>query len=395
MIIRETFRRPALSGRFKAGCLAGLFPVLALWCLIPGPAWAQAGGDPVRIAVIYDRTGEASVGIGERDFRGAALAVAAINASGGLLGRHVELLEFDNAGTTLGARHAAKQAVAAGVLAVVGGPFSGMSKAIAEVCQEARTPFVASIATHADVTRAGDCAFRICFTDDQQWDLLARFALQALGARKAAVLVNVGSDYSMGLAATFTRAFQAGGGDIVLEDAFKTNDADFSRQLTAVAEKAPDVVFVPSYALESGRILRQAKAMGITATFLGGDGWGPTMIDIGGAAVRGHYYTTHWHPEAPFPAGRAAAEAYRAAYGESPFQPDAILAHDAVMVLADAVRRAGTPDREKVIPALARTRDFPGGTGTITFDENRNPIGKDVTIMRFTDDQAVFHATFR
>lgn len=349
----------------------------------------------MRIAAVYDRTGEASVGIGERDFRGAALAVAAINASGGLLGSHVELLEFDNAGTPLGARHAAKQAVAAGVLAVVGGPFSGMSKAIAEVCQEARTPFVASIATHADVTRVGDCVFRVCFTDDQQGDLLARFALQALGARKAAVLVNMGSDYSMGLAATFTRAFQAGGGHIVLEGAFKANDTDFSRQLTAVAEKGPDVVFVPSYALESGRILRQAKAMGITATFLGGDGWGPTMIDIGGEAVRGHYYTTHWHPEAPFPTGRAAAEAYRAAYGESPLQPDAILAHDAVMVLADAVRRAGTLDREKIIPALTRTRDFPGGTGTITFDENRNPTGKDVTIMRFTDDKAVFHATFR
>ena len=395
MIARETFRRPVLSGRFRPGFLAGFFSAFVLWCLLPGLAEARPEGTPVRIAAIYDRTGEASVGIRERDFRGAALAVAAVNASGGLLGSPVELLEFDNAGTPLGARHAAKQAVAAGVLAVVGGPFSGLSKAIAEVCQEARTPFVASIATHADVTRVGDCAFRICFTDDQQGDLLARFALQALGARKAAVLVNVGSDYSLGLAATFTRAFQAGGGHIVFEGAFKTNDADFSRQLTAAAEKTPDVVFVPSYALESGRILRQAKAMGITTTFLGGDGWGPTMIDIGGEAVRGHYYTTHWHPEAPCPAGRAAAEAYRAAYGESPVQPDAILAHDAVMVLADAVRRAGTLDREKIISALARTRGFPGGTGTITFDENRNPTGKDVTIMRFTDDQAVFHATFR
>jgi branched-chain amino acid transport system substrate-binding protein len=114
------------------------------------------------------------------------------------------------------------------------------------------------------------------------------------------------------------------------------------------------------------------------------------MAESGREAISGQYYTTHWHPEAPFPAGRAVAEAYRAAYGESPLQPDAILAHDAVMVLADAVRRAGSLDREKIVTALARTRDFPGGTGTITLDENRNPTGKDVSIMRFAGGQAVF-----
>ncbi len=382
-------------GRLALHGLAGLLCALVLCGPVSRPALAQPAEAPVRIAAIYDRTGEASVGTGQRDFRGAALAVAAINASGGLLGRPVELVELDNAGTPLGARQAARQAVAAGVLAVVGGPWSGMSKAMAEVCQEARTPFIASIATHADVTRAGDCAFRICFTDDQQGDLLARFALSALSAATAAILVNVGSDYSMGLAATFSAAFTAGGGRVVVEKTFKTNDTDFSAQLAAVAEARPDVVFVPSYALESGRIVRQAATMGITAAFLGGDGWGPTMAESGREAISGQYYTTHWHPEAPFPAGRAVAEAYRAAYGESPLQPDAILAHDAVMVLADAVRRAGSLDREKIVTALARTRDFPGGTGTITLDENRNPTGKDVSIMRFAGGQAVFHATFK
>jgi branched-chain amino acid transport system substrate-binding protein len=408
-------------GRLALHGLAGLLCALVLCGPVSRPALAQPAEAPVRIAAIYDRTGEASVGTGQRDFRGAALAVAAINASGGLLGRPVELVELDNAGTPLGARQAARQAVAAGVLAVVGGPWSGMSKAMAEVCQEARTPFIASIATHADVTRAGDCAFRICFTDDQQGDLLARFALSALSAATAAILVNVGSDYSMGLAATFSAAFTAGGGRVVVEKTFKTNDTDFSAQLAAVAEARPDVVFVPSYALESGRIVRQAATMGITAAFLGGPstavapgrggrraatwarppglggghGWGPTMAESGREAISGQYYTTHWHPEAPFPAGRAVAEAYRAAYGESPLQPDAILAHDAVMVLADAVRRAGSLDREKIVTALARTRDFPGGTGTITLDENRNPTGKDVSIMRFAGGQAVFHATFK
>ncbi len=386
---------PVAPGRIRLHCLAGFLCALVLCGPASGRAVAQPAGAPVRIAAIYDRTGEASVGTGQRDFRGAALAVAEVNASGGLLGHPVELVELDNAGTPLGARQAAKQAVAAGAVAVVGGPWSGMSKAMAEVCQQARTPFLASIATHADVTRVGDCAFRICFTDDQQGDLLARFALLALSAKTAAILVNVGSDYSMGLAATFSTAFTAGGGRVVVEKTFKTNDTDFSTQLAAVAQAGPDVVFVPSYALESGRIVRQAVSMGITSAFLGGDGWGPAMAESGREAISGQYYTTHWHPEAPFPAGRAVAEAYRAAHGESPLQPDAILAHDAVMVLADAVRRAGSLDREKIVAALARTRDFPGGTGTITFDESRNPLGKDVTIMRFEGGQAVFHATFK
>jgi branched-chain amino acid transport system substrate-binding protein len=359
------------------------------------PGRAGAADHSVRIAAVYAATGEASVGTALQDFHGAALAVDAINASGGLLGRPVELMTIDNASTPLAARQAAKQAVSAGVLGVVGGPWSGMTKAMAEVCQAAGVPFVASIATHPDVTRTGDHVYRVCFTDDQQGALLARFALAGLQARTAAVLINVGSDYSMGLAAIFSRVFAEGGGRIVSQQTFKTNDTDFSIQLAAVAEAAPDVVFVPSYALESGRIVRQASAMGLTAAFLGGDGWGPAMADSGKEAVNGHYYATHWHPDSPIPAGQAVAAAYRAAHGAAPVQPDAILAHDAVMVLADAVRRAGNLDRGRINDALARTRGVQGGTGTIAFDGQRNPTGKEVCIMRFENGRAVFFTSFR
>ncbi len=366
--------------------------MLVLTCLTPS---ALAAGDPVRIAAIFAETGEASVGTAKQDFRGAALAVEALNASGGLLGHPVELLPLDNAGTPLGARHAARQAVEAGVLAVVGGPWSGMATAMAEVCQQARTPFVTSIATHPDVTRAGEWAFRVCYTDDQQGELLARFARSSLSAATAAVLVNVGSSYSQGLAATFSRAFTAAGGRIVCEQSFKSNDTDYSGELAAVASAAPDVVFLPSYAMESGHILRQAAAMGITAAFLGGDGWGPTMAETGRAAVNGHFYATHWHPDAPFAAGKDIAQAYRTAHGRDPTQPDAILAYDAVMVLAEAIRRAGSLDRNRIREALARTRDFPGGTGTITFDAERNPVGKEMCIMRFKNGLAAFYTAFR
>ena len=179
------------------------------------------------------------------------------------------------------------------------------------------------------------------------------------------------------------------------EQSFKSNDTDYSGELAAVASAAPDVVFLPSYAMESGHILRQAAAMGITAAFLGGDGWGPTMAETGRAAVNGHFYATHWHPDAPFAAGKDIAQAYRTAHGRDPTQPDAILAYDAVMVLAEAIRRAGSLDRNRIREALARTRDFPGGTGTITFDAERNPVGKEMCIMRFKNGLAAFYTAFR
>lgn len=374
---------------------------VALAWAAASPLFAQNASRPatqgaaIRIAAIYAASGEAFAGTAMQDFHGAALAVAGINAAGGLLGRPVELMTIDNASLPLTARQAAKKAVAAGAVAVVGGPFSSLSKAMAEVCQEAGVPFVASISTHPDLTRVGDHVYRVCYTDAQQGEFLARFARDGLGAGTAAVLTNVGSDYSMGLADIFTRSFTAAGGRIVCAQAIKTNDTDFSGQIAAVAAAGPDLVFLPGYAIESGLVIRQATAMGLTATFLGGDGWGPLMAESGGPAMDGHYYATHWHPDSPIPAGRAIANAYRAAHGSGPVQPDAILAHDAVMVLADAIRRAASLDRDAINAALAATRDFPGGAGTITFDADRNPVGKDVCVLRFQNGKAVYHTTFR
>jgi len=377
----------------RAPALAILIATAAILAALAGHA--RAADPAVRIAAIFAETGEASVGTAQQDFRGAALAVAALNASGGLLGRPVELLSLDNASTPLMARQAAKQAVAAGVLGVVGGPWSGMTKAMAEVCQESGTPLVATIATHPDVTRVGGCISRVCYTDDQQGDLLARFAFSGLSAKTAAVMIDMGSDYSQGLAAIFSRVFTAQGGRIVSEQSFKSRDTDFAPQLAAVAAAAPDVVFLPSYAVESGLIIRQAVAMGLTATFLGGDGWGPTMAEGAKGTLHGHYYATHWHPDSPIPAGQGVAKAYLKAHGAALLQPDAILAYDAVMVLAEAVRRAAGLDRQAVAAALAKTAGHQGGTGTITLDANRNPEGKEVCIMRFDNGRSVFHASFR
>jgi len=394
---------PAARGRAARAALACRLPLLVFLGLMAalGAGWdeqpclAGSEGDPVRIAAIYDATGEASVGTAKQDFHGAALAVEGINASGGLLGRRVELLPLDNHGTPLGARQAALQAVEAGAVAVVGGPWSGMATAMAEVCQQAKAPFVASIATHPGVTRIGEWIFRVCYTDDQQGELLARFARVGLSAATAAILVNVGNAYSQGLAAIFSQAFTAAGGRIVCEQGFKSNVTDYSGELAAVAAAAPDVVFLPSYALESGHIVRQAASMGITVPFLGGDGWGPTMVETGRGAANGHFYTTHWHPDSPVAAGKDIAQAYQKAHGRAPVQPDAILAYDAVMVLADAIRRADSLDRNAIRTALQKTRDFPGGTGSITFDADRNPMGKEVSILRFENGHAIFFTAFR
>lgn len=365
----------------------GFFPLAA-------PAARAADGpapSPVILAAVFSRTGEPARGTAEEDFRGAALAVAEINAAGGLLGRPVELREYDNAGTPLTARQAAQKAVADGALAAVMGPWSSLTLAMAGVFQESGVPAVATIATHPDVTAVGDYIFRVCFVDALQGRLLARFARERLGAATAAICVNVQSDYSMALAGFFARAFESAGGRIVRQADYKTRTTDFRDILTEIKGLSPDLVFVPGYAGDSSLILRQARAMGLTANFLGGDGWGPEMPDIAGPAVEGAVYATHWHPDAANPRNRDFLARYQAQYGRLPRdQGDAALAYDAIMVLAEAVRRAGSADRAAIRAVLAGLKDHKGVTGTVSFGPGRDPERKELAVMRFLGGRATF-----
>ncbi len=377
--------------------LPNLFTALAI-CLIAlviclanaGEGRADAAAAPLRVAAIHARSGIASY-TDRLSFRGVALAVRLINKSGGLLGRPVSLLELDTRSTPLGARRAAEAAIAADAIAVIGATWSSHSLAIAPLLQSAGIPMISPTSSHPEVTRAGDCIFRVCFVDTFQGEMMARFARQDLSAERAAVLTNVSGRYGIDLSAFFEKAFERMGGRIVSVGKYKEKDLDFEQILAPVAALKPDVVFIPGYTRDSGLIIRQAASMGIKAHFLGGDGWTNQMYEFGGDAIDGAYYCGNWAVEAAGSKADALVAAYARVYGlVEGERVIAGLTYDATLLLADAIRRAGVADRAAIRNALAATREFDGVTGRISFNANGDLARQSAVIFQFIDGSSRF-----
>jgi branched-chain amino acid transport system substrate-binding protein len=220
---------------------------------------------------------------------------------------------------------------------------------------------------------------------------MAKFAKDTLRARRIALLVSTSSAYSVGLAKYFREAFVAGGGEIVTEKNYTEGDKDFKAQLTAIKAAGVDAVFNPGYYNEGALIVRQARDLGITQTVFGADSWeAEALIELGGKAVEGAYLCSHYSPEDPSPRVQNFVAAYKKRWGGG-FAPDsnASLGYDSVLVLADAIRRAGAPDRAKIRDALASTRDFDAVTGKITINENRD-ASKNAVIITVKDGKFKF-----
>ncbi|MEW5723466.1 MAG: ABC transporter substrate-binding protein [Thermodesulfobacteriota bacterium] len=330
---------------------------------------AVPAGDRVKIGAIYSLTGEAAAD-NLSEVRGVRLAAAEINQNGGVLGRELELLFFDNLSMPIGSKKAAEQAAAAGVTAIVGCSWSTHSLAAARVAQANKIPLVSSFSTTPKLTLIGDYIFRACYTDPFQGLVLARFSRRDLKAATAVVMKNITSEFSLGLADEFTKQFQRLGGQVLSHLNYKQNQDDFDSLLARVIAADPEVLFLAGY-YESGRIAKRAQEVGVKAVMLGGDGWGAeAFYQMGGRSIRHAYFCTAWSPEMDTPKSRSFVEKYQAQ------GVDAAVAqgYDTLMLVADAVRRAGSDNPEAVRKALAETRDFEGVTGPIRFDENRNPI---------------------
>jgi branched-chain amino acid transport system substrate-binding protein len=238
------------------------------------------------------------------------------------------------------------------------------------------------------VTEIGDYIFRICFTDPQQGKVLAQFAQITLKAHRVAVLTDAASPYSAGLATYFKGAFIAAGGEVAVEQKYSSGDKDFNAQLTAIKAAAPEALFVPGYYTEVGLIARQARELGLTAPLFGGDGWESSeLVSIGGDAVEGDYFSTHFSPEEQDAVVEKFVQDFRAKFGNTP-DAMAALGYDSAVLLADAIKRAGSTDGPKVRDALAATKDFPGITGKITIDSERN-AKKALVILQIKDGK--FH----
>ncbi len=362
--------------------------MIFLCCLIVS-APRENMAEPVKIAAVYAKTGEAAED-NAPSLEGVKIAVNEINRQGGIGGNLLELMAFDNQSTPIGSKIAADKAVKAGVTAIIGASWSSHSLVIAGIAQANKIPMITNSSTHPDVTLTGNYIFRVCYTDLFQAKVIARFVRNELKAETGAVLKNVSSDYSMGLAKEFHKQFEASGGKNLLELSYIQSEKNFDKLLLQIKAVVPDILFIPGYN-ESGLIAKTAQDMGIKAIFAGGDGWGSrAFYEDGGQDIKQGYYCTHWSENAN-DASREFVRKYQSS-GKNEDYTSIALAYDAVTLLADAMHRAGSYDREKIRDALAQTRNFKGLTGDISFDENRNPL-KDVVIMQIKDGKAGYLKT--
>jgi branched-chain amino acid transport system substrate-binding protein len=360
---------------------------LALSVILYQPVMAA---EAVTIAAIFAKTGIAAKD-NAPNFQGVSLAVEEINNQGGLLGRKLEVIELDNKSSFIGSKQAALKAAELDIIAVIGAAWSSHSLAIAPVLQQAQIPMISPISTNPKVTLIGNFIFRVCFTDPFQGKVMAQFAYRDLKARSAIILTNVNSDFSIGLAKFFEKSFIQSGGKVLWEGEYKEKAIDFSNVLKKVRLLIPNVVFVPGYITDSAFIIKQARQMEIQSIFLGGDGWsGDQMYKYGGKAIEGSYYSQHWHSEVPFSRSLQLQANYHTKYGKKILPGFLPSAYDAVMLLDNAIRRAQSLKPKKLRDTLATTKNFQGATGTITFDENGDPVNKDAVILKFKNGTSVY-----
>jgi len=322
------------------------------------------------------------------------LAVGEINAKGGVNGRQIRVQTEDDQSRADEAASAVTKLISRdNVVAVLGEVASSSSLAAAPICQTNKVPMITPSSTNPSVTEKGDYIFRMCFLDTYQGQSMARYIYNDLGVRKVAILIDNKSDYSTGLAKFFGDAFKAAGGQIVAEQSYAQGDSDFRSQLTAIKAANPEVLYVPGYYNDIGQIASQARDLGMTMPLAGGDGWeSPKLIEIGGKALEGCFYSNHYFPGDPAPAVRDFVEKYREKYSAT---PDALaaLAYDAARVLADAIKRAGTTEGPKLRDAIAATQGFSGVTGTINLGPDRNPQGKKLVIVEVKGGQLTLKAS--
>jgi len=330
---------------------------------------------PIKVGHFASMTG-AEATFGQSTDQGIRLAIKERNAAidaGTLKGRKIDLSTLDDAGKPQEAGNVVTRLVTQEkVTALLGEVASGLSLVGGPIAQQYSVPMISPSSTNPTVTQVGDMIFRVCFLDDFQGKVMARFAREELKAAKAAILFDQGQPYSKGLADYAEKAFKEAGGSVVTRQAYGSSDPDVSAQLSSIKEANPDVIFLPGYYTQAANIMRQARKLGITAPFIGGDGWDSDKLEeIGGDAVQGSYYSNHYSPEEERPEVKNFVAKYQAEFGAKP-DGLAALGYDAANLLFAAFDRSPSLGGKDLAATIASTKDFAGVTGTITIDPNRD-----------------------
>lgn len=363
-----------------------------------GDKKAAEDANVIKLGVVSEMTGPNAT-YGNSIVNGIKLAVEQKNAKGGVLGKKVDIIVADDKSEPAEAANAMSKLINQDKVKATLGIFTS-SNAIAavNVSESSKVPFLTTGATNPKVTVGNDgkvkpYTFRVCFIDPFQGTVGANFILKDLKASKAAVYIDNSSDYAKGLAAAFKEAYTKAGGTIVSEESYLQKDTDFKAVLTKIASLKPEVLYVPGYYEEVGKIIKQARELGLNVPVVGGDGWdSPKLSEIAGAAaLKDAYFTNHYSADSENPASKAFVEAYKKAYKQSPDAP-AVLGYDGANLMMMAIEKAGAYDSAKITAALAQTKDFDAASGKTSLDANHDAV-KSAVIIGFTDGKPTYRTT--
>ncbi len=367
-----------------------------------GSASSPTSGDTIVIGEYGSLTGDSS-SFGIQTDAGIKIAQDEINAAGGIENGgkkyKVEIAVEDDAGTTAGAETAVKRLIdEKHVTAMLGEVASSLSIAGGKICQQDGIPMISPSSTRDSVTQIGDDIFRVCFLDSYQAAVDARFAIDGLKAKKAAVFTNKDQAYSTGFRDEFTKAFVKYGGTIVMQQTYSQDDPDYRAQLTALKASNPDVILVPGYYKDASTVVKQARELGITIPLLGGDGWSAAeLLKFGGKAMDGCYFSDHMSISDPKPIVQQFVNAYKTKFGsDSKMQKEpstmAALGYDAAKIMFEAIARAKSLNKNDIRDAIAATKDYVGVTGNITINKDRN-ADKSAVIIAIKDGKFTYQCT--
>lgn len=372
--------------------------VLAMSVLVSGCGGSEDDANKIKLGVVSEMTG-ANATYGNSIVNGIQLAVKEQNAKGGLLNKQIEIVVADDKSEPAEAANAMSKLINQDNVKAVMGIFpSSNAIAAANVSESSKIPFLAIGATNPKVTVNDDGTvkphtFRVCFIDPFQGTVGANFVYNELGAKTAAIYIDNSSDYAKGLAAAFKDAYTAAGGTVIDEESYLQKDTDFKSVLTKIKAASPDVVYVPGYYEEVGKIIKQARELGINIPFVGGDGWdSPKLAEIAGSeALNNTYFTNHYSVDSSDETSKAFVENYNKEYGQNP-DACAVLGYDGANLMIETIAKAGVYEAAKITEILAATKDFNAVTGKTSLNETHDAV-KSAVILEYKDGKQTYRAT--
>lgn len=368
---------------------------LVLGTVLAGLAAGCGGGekkaDTIKVGANLEMTGgSASYGISSKN--AIELAFKEINEKGGINGKQLELVVADNKSEAAEATNAMQKLVSQdNVVAVIGPNLSSSVIAASAINNSAKVLDIAPMATNPYVTvdqasgKTKDFNYRTCFIDPFQGTVMAKFATAELGVGNAAILIDNSSDYAKGLAQFFKENFVKEGGAVTAEESYLQKDTDFKATLTKIKATNPDFLYVPGYYQEVGLIVKQARELGMNMPIAGGDGWDSAKMPeiAGAAALNNTYFSSLYSPDDSSDINKNFVAAYEKAYGQKP-DVFAALSYDSALLVAEAIKNAGSTEPAKISEAMAKINEFSGVSGSVTFDDKHNPV-KSAVILEYKD----------